>query len=321
MSNTKTTDNSAGMPAFADCASTVLDCKPIARLKCDLGEGLLWDERSGQVLMTDILRGQLIQIDLGSESVRSWSFDEPLAWVLKTTATEKYLLGLKSGIALFDTQKPGPLHWINRDFPGHPMHRLNDACVGADGSIWYGSMNTTDASGKEGLLARFSVSDGLQIHDQGFGVTNGPVISPDGQFLFFNDTLEGIVYRYRLSADAKSLKDRDIFAQFDVSQGFPDGMCFDNQGHLWIALWGGASIVQLDPQGQWLQKIAVPALNVTNVCFGGPLLDRLLVSTASIEMRPEDQQRFGGSGALLEVVNHRSVGVSTYSVREDASWT
>lgn len=309
------------MQASADCLSTAVGCKPICDLRCDLGEGLLWDDRTGHLLMTDITRGQLIQVDLSSESVSSWSFDEPLAWVMKTTTAEKYLLGLKSGIALFSPQKPGTLHWINRDFPGHSMLRLNDACVGADGAVWYGSMNTADPSGKAGQLASFSVSGGLQIHDQGFGVTNGPVISPDGQFLFFSDTLEGLVYRYRLSVDAKSLRDRQIFARFDASQGLPDGMCFDNQGHLWIALWGGASIVQLNPQGQLVQTITVPALNVTNVCFGGPWLDRLLVSTASIEMSPEDQQRFPASGALFEVLNHRCVGVPTYSVGGDASWT
>jgi len=298
-----------------------MDCKPITQLRCELGEGLLWDDRTGHLLMTDITRGRLIQVDLASENVQSWSFDEPLAWVLKTATPETCLLGLKSGIALFDSKNPDTWHWVNRDFPGHPALRLNDACVGADGSIWYGSMNMTDPSGQEGQLARFSIGDGLQIHDQGFGVTNGPVISPDGLFLFFSDTLAGIVYRYRLSADAKSLNDREVFTQFDASLGLPDGMCFDNQGHLWIALWGGACIVQLDPQGQLIQKITVPALNVTNVCFGGPSLNRLLVSTASIAMSPEDQQRFPASGALFEVLNHCCVGVPTYCVEGVASWT
>ncbi len=289
-------------------------CKPITALRCELGEGLLWDDRTGHVLMTDITKGHLIQVDIASESVQSWSFDEPLAWVLKTTATEKYLLGLKSGIALFDTQNPTTWHWINRDFPAHPTLRLNDACAGADGSIWYGSMNMGNPSAPEGQLARFSAFDGLQIHDQGFRVTNGPVISPDGQFLFFSDTLEGLVYRYRLSDDSKALNDRQVFARFDARQGLPDGMCFDNQGHLWIALWGGASVVQLNPQGQRVQQIPVPALNVTNVCFAGPSLDRLLVSTASIEMSPEDHQRFPASGALWEVLNHRCVGVPSHCV-------
>lgn len=314
-------DNTVMLHASSESSSTAIRCQQISSLKCDLGEGLLWDDHTGRLLMTDITKGCLIEVDLASESVRSWRFDEPLAWVLKTTASEKYVLGLKSGIALFDTQKPDALHWINGDFPGHHMRRLNDACVAADGLIWYGSMNMDDSSGKDGQLASFSVSDGLKIHDQGFTVTNGPVISPDGQFLFFSDTLQGMVYRYRRSADSKSLVDRQIFVQFQASQGYPDGMCFDAQSHLWIALWGAAAVVQLDQHGRLLQKIAVPALNVTNVCFCGPLLDRLLVSTASIEMGPKDKQQFPESGALFEVLNHCSSGVPSYSVSLDSSWT
>jgi xylono-1,5-lactonase len=282
---------------------------------------LLWDYHTGHLLMTDITQGKLMEVHLDSESVRSWQFDEPLAWVLKTTDSKKYVLGLKSGIAIFDTKDPGGLHWINNDFPGHQLLRLNDACVAPGGLIWYGSMNMVDSSGKDGQLASFSISDGLQIHDQGFTVTNGPVISPDGQSLFFSDTLQATIYRYRLSADSKSLLDRQVFARFDADQGYPDGMCFDKQGNLWIAMWGAASIVQLDPHGLPLLRISVPALNVTNVCFCGPSLDRLMVSTASIDMGPEEMQQFPESGALFEVLNHHSAGVPTYSVKLDSSWT
>jgi sugar lactone lactonase YvrE len=147
------------------------------------------------------------------------------------------------------------------------------------------------------------------------------VISPDGKYLFFNDTLQGIVYRYRFSADKGKLTDRQVFAKFAEDQGYPDGMCFDDEGNLWIALWGGASVVQLDANGRFLQKIFIPAKNVTNLCFCGPRLDRLLVSTASIGLSAEEARRYPDSGGLFEIDNHFSAGVATYLATVDPLWT
>ena len=295
--------------------------KKIFNFKAELGEGLVWDCSSNRLLMTDIMNGILIEIDIESASNRYWKFNEPIAWVLPTKICGNYLLGLKSGVGLFDTCKSDNFIWINQDFPGKSHCRLNDACVDSSGKIWFGSMNILNPSLRDGRLASFSPSDGLCIHDDGFTVTNGPLISPDGKYLFLNDTLQGIVYRYHFSPDQGELRNRQVFAKFAEDQGYPDGMCFDDEGNLWIALWGGASVVQLDSNGRFLQKISIPAKNVTNLCFCGPRLDRLLVSTASIGLSEDETRRYPDSGGLFEINNHFSAGVATYLATVDHLWT
>jgi D-xylonolactonase len=295
-------------------------CQQISDVKFDLGESLIWDSESNRLLMTDIMNGKLIELDLDSNSERQWQFDEPLAWVLPTALEKKYLLGLKSGIALFDPARPEMIRWVNRDFPIGSECRLNDASVDSAGRVWFGSMNMIDHSARDGCLASFAATDGVIIHDDGFAVTNGPVISPDGRSLFFSDTLQGTLYRYRLEIDSGKLSDRQVFAQFRAEQGFPDGMCFDIDGNLWIALWGGASVVQLDPAGKLLKQIPIPALNVTNLCFCGPNLDRLLVSTAAIGLSQEQLRRYPSSGALFELSGHLSAGFVSYPVILSPSW-
>lgn len=295
--------------------------KQIFNLKAELGEGLVWDCSSERMLMTDIMKGRLIEIDIESGSNRYWQFNEPLAWVLPTKTNGKYFLGLKSGVGLFDIYRPDNIFWINQGFPGKSHCRLNDACVDSSGNVWYGSMNILNPTLKDGCLASFSPSDGLYIHDDGFTVTNGPVISPDGKYLFLNDTLQGIVYRYCFSADLRKLCDRQVFAKFGEEQGYPDGMCFDAEGNLWIALWGGASVVQLDARGRFLQKISIPAPNVTNLCFCGPQLDRLLVSTASIGLTEEEAESYPASGGLFEISKHCSAGIAPYLATVDSLWT
>jgi D-xylonolactonase len=182
-------------------------------------------------------------------------------------------------------------------------------------------MNMHNPASTEARLSIFSDKEGLHIHEDDFTVTNGPVISPNRKFLFFNDTLRGTVYRYRLSADAGKLSDRRFFIKFSSDQGYPDGMCFDVEGNLWIALWGGASIVQLDTTGKLFRKIAIPALNVTHLCFCGPGFNRLLVSTAAIGLSEEETRLYPASGALFEISNHRSASVAPYPATLDPLWT
>jgi sugar lactone lactonase YvrE len=296
-------------------------CSQFTNVKCDLGEGLVWDNKSARMLMTDIMKGKLIEIDIGTKKNRCWVFEEPVAWVLPTAIHGKYLTGLKTGIALFDICKPDNIIWVNRNFPVDDNSRLNDACVDSSGRVWYGSMNMLNPSASDGRLASFSAKEGLHIHDEGFTVTNGPVISPDEKYLFFNDTLQGIVYRYQLMTESGNLKNRTVFKKFSSKEGFPDGMCFDQEGNLWIALWGGASIVQLDATGAVLKKVSIPALNVTNVCFFGPALDRLVVSTAAIGLSKQETTQYPVSGALFEVLNHGATGIKTFPAALDPSWT
>lgn len=300
--------------------NTDLPCRVLCSVKAELGEGLLWDAQRKRLLMTDIRKGRLLEIDIDSSVTHSWEFDQALAWVLKTQREGVYVLGFQSGLALFNVEQPSILRWINQDFPSQPGRRLNDACADAQGQIWYGSMNSTIPWSQDGQLASFTLGQGVRIHDSDFAVTNGPVVSPDGLYLYFNDTLQGTVYRYRLSASGGDVSEREVFAQFDSTQGYPDGMCFDTQGHLWIALWGAASLAELNPEGHLLRRVPVPAKNVTNVCFGGPDLDRLIVSTAAIEMSPEEDRRYPGAGDVFEVMHHGRIGLPPHSVILDPSW-
>ena len=175
-------------------------------------------------------------------------------------------------------------------------------------------MNSDDPWANVGQLASFSFQSGLHIHDSQFTVTNGPVVSADGEYLFMNDTLQGIIYQYRISMNGEKLSQRKVFAQFESKWGYPDGMCFDTNGNLWVALWGGASIVQLNPLGRVLRQIPIPTKNVTNLCFCGHDLDRLIVSSAVIDMNHAEHLQYPLAGGLFEIFNHGCTGLPTHYV-------
>jgi sugar lactone lactonase YvrE len=52
--------------------------------------------------------------------------------------------------------------------------------------------------------------------------------------------------------------------------GVPDGMTVDAEGKLWVAVYGGGALLQIDPETQTeLLKIEMPVLCPTSMAFGG----------------------------------------------------
>lgn len=286
-----------------------LEVRPLPiELSFILGEGLTWDCRRQRLLMTDILAKLVFEIDISTYAFTSWKMPEEVGWVLPTEECHRYAVGLRSGIATFDPRSPKQLHWINCEFPASLHIRLNDACTDSFGRIWYGSMSHEDSNRAEGKIASYEPDEGLKLHDSGFSVTNGPVINADATYLFLNDSLQGTIYRYCFSLATGTIRGREVFAQFPSSDGMPDGMCFDDSGCLWVAMWSGSKVILLDPSGKLCGEIAIPAANVTNVCFCGEALDRLIVSTAATL---DASGKVVVPGLLYEVHGHGSAGTST----------
>ena len=88
----------------------------------------------------------------------------------------------------------------------------------------------------------------------------------------------------------------------DPKDGFPDGMAIDENDMLWVGLWNGDAVANYNPiTGKLIRKIPVPAHNVTACAFGGPNLDKLYITTASLDMTDEEKARYPHAGSLFEV--------------------
>lgn len=84
------------------------------------------------------------------------------------------------------------------------------------------------------------------------------------------------------------ISNRRSVAQISKTQGLPDGMTVDADGKLWVALYGGGAIVQIDPETQTrLMTIKLPVLCPSSLVFGGKDLSELYVTSGA---RGEEQK-------------------------------
>ena len=60
----------------------------------------------------------------------------------------------------------------------------------------------------------------------------------------------------------------------------PDGATVDVDGCIWTALWGAGCVVRYTPDGRLDRTLPVPVSQPTCVCFAGPNLDILCVTSA-----------------------------------------
>lgn len=258
-----------------------------------LGEGPVWVPERGCLFWVDIEAPGIRWLHLAEGTTGSRAFPEPVGWIIPREGRRDFVVGLKSGFAAYDVEADR-LVPIGDPEPEHPDNRLNDAKVDHAGRIWAGSKHSTGGI-ESGALHRLDPDLTWRCLDRHYGVANGPTFSLDGRVLFHSDSDARTVYAFDL-ADDGSLTGKRPFLRFPEDWGYPDGMTTDAEGCLWIAHWGGGRISRIDPQGQWMRSITLPATNITSCAFAGPDLDRLFVTSSG-----QGHEQEPAAGALFEV--------------------
>ncbi len=242
-----------------------------------LGEGTLWSARDNAVYWVDILAPALNRLSLADGAVTRLAMPEPLGWVAERKAGG-FIGGFQSGFAEIYLD-PLTITPIGDPEPHFPGNRMNDGKADAQGHIWCGTMDMAEEHDR-GTLYRLAPDRSWTRVESDYRVPNGPCFSPCGQWLYHSDTAKRQMYRFRRTETGAT--DREPFIRFEEADGYPDGMTVDAEGHVWVAHWGGGRISRFTPDGTLDRAIPMPARQVTNICFAGPDLDRMFVSSATV---------------------------------------
>jgi sugar lactone lactonase YvrE len=86
-----------------------------------------------------------------------------------------------------------------------------------------------------------------------------------------------------------------VRVEIDIAGGFPDGMAIDQDGGLWIALWGAGAVNHYSQNGRLVDTISVPGVSQVSSCAFGGTDGSTLYITTSRQGLPEDEQPEAGS--------------------------
>ena len=267
-------------------------------LRCDLGEGPIWDPRGGVVRFVDIERSQIHRLDPVTGARHSWTAPCRVGSI-GLRARGGFVAGTKLGFATLDPDADA-FAVIDHPEPDLPANRFNDGKIDPHGNFWAGTMDDLKRD-RSGVLYCLHPDRTWTAIDLGYRISNGPAFSPDGAVLYHTDTVDKTTYAFDLAPDG-SLAGKRVFRTWRDVSGNPDGMTTDADGHLWVAFWDGWCVRRVSPEGDVVAEHRLPAAHVTSIAFGGADLDRLFVTTASQELDAAAAAAQPLAGGLFEVL-------------------
>lgn len=253
----------------------------------------MWDPKLGVLWWVDIPRGEVHQFDPASGRDLSIEVGEDVGAVVPCAA-DGMILALRTGISILD--RTGTLTPVAALQPHDPRLRFNDARCDPCGRLWAGTVRDDQAPGTAAL---YCLEPGGQLDRRLDGVTisNGLDWSLGGDTFYYADSGRGTVDAFEFDLEHGSLGRRRPFVRIDPADGFPDGLCVDAEGFVWVAVFGSWTVHRYAPNGRLDRRIDIPARDVTSVAFGGSSLDVMYVTSASERLDRDDwlsQPRAGG---------------------------
>jgi len=240
-----------------------------------LGEGPLWDAAEGDIVWVDIEAALVHRTSLAVADLRTSTIGEPVGSLAATD--ECGLVGATpSGVRRLDL--PGAPHAAR--FPESRLGlRANDGKAAPGGRFVVGTMGVGEP--RPGAGALWSFGEGPpQVLVAGTTISNGLAWSADGAVMYFIDTPTQQVVAFDHDPATGAVCSPRPEVQVASEVGAPDGMCIDDEGGLWVALWGGGAVHRY-VDGVLDAVVEVPTPLVTCPAFVGDDLSLLAVTTAS----------------------------------------
>jgi len=267
--------------------------------RAELGEGPAWDSAHQQLYWVDIFAGGLHVFDPKSQQDESLEVGQPLGCAAPTK-DGNLIVGVKDGIATLDLST-GKLNFIARPESHLPGNRFNDGKCGPDGRFLVGSMDNAEAEAT-GSLYSLSPNGALLTLQTSVRISNGLAWSPDYKTLYYIDTPTHQVVAYDYDLQNGEIANPRVAVTVPEALGWPDGMTSDLSGNLWVALWGGAALTVWNPaNGALVEKIAIPAKNVTSCAFGSLDQNELYVTSARKGLDSATLTAYPATGGLFRI--------------------
>ncbi|HEU5077778.1 MAG TPA: SMP-30/gluconolactonase/LRE family protein [Opitutaceae bacterium] len=244
--------------------------------RAELAEGPVWHE--GALWWVNIVSGTLNRLDVSTGLNTARATGDFLSSAVPK-GDGGWLVARRGECALLDW-KSGKLTPFAKPAEMPSGNRFNDGKCDPAGRYWVGSMDLK-LRPRRAALYRVDHDGRVERMIENLSLSNGVAWSAAGDRFFHVDTTERRLTAYDFDLARGTLSNARLIREFAESEGSPDGMAIDREDKLWIALWGGSAVVQVDPRsGKTLSRHELPVAQVSACAFGGEDSSTLFITTA-----------------------------------------
>lgn len=266
--------------------------------KSELGEGAIWNYKTGKLLWINI-KGEILNLYDPQTGSNREMFTGQMIGTVVPTASDNVLVALQNGIYALNIKNGAKKLLVNPE-KNLPNNRFNDGKCDPAGRFWAGTMSTVGEDGA-GTLYRFDSDTTIHKMIEKVSISNGIVWSADKTKMYYIDTPTHKVMAYDYNNETGEISNATVAVNIPNEMGSPDGMTIDEKGNLWVALWGGFAVSCWNPEtGVLVTKVDVPAKNVTSCAFGDDDLGTLYITTAREDNTKEELEKYPNSGGVFK---------------------
>ena len=251
--------------------------KVLWNLKSKLGEGTLWVKEHNSIYFVDIKKKRIHILNVKNKKKKTIRVNKEIGF-LAHIKKNIFILGLQGELRIVNlkTKKTIKSIFIERNIK---LNRINDGKTDQNSRLWFGTMDDTEKE-ESGSFYCLKPSYELIKIDDSYTVTNGPAITHDDKKLYHVSSLQKKVFCY--DKNNSTLSNKRIFFELDSNDGYPDGLTIDDDNFLWLAVWGGSKVIRISPNGEVDKILTFPTSQITSCVFGGPEMNILFVTSASV---------------------------------------
>ncbi|MCC6000869.1 MAG: SMP-30/gluconolactonase/LRE family protein [Pararhodobacter sp.] len=249
-----------------------------------LGESPIWDDRLQRLYWIDSVARRVHRHDPLRGDLASVTLPSTIG-TIGLCADGRLVVGLVDGVYLTDPET-GACELFWRVDPPDERMRLNDGRVDRQGRFVIGGMGIH--AEPRGRLFRIDTGGRAEVLASGIRISNALCFSPDGRTMYHADSLDRYIRAYDYVTEATSqaddagrqpLRAPRVFADTQQFAAGPDGATVDSEGFVWVALVNVGKIARFTPAGRLDRLIDAPTDLPTCLCFGGPDLTTLFVTS------------------------------------------
>lgn len=262
-----------------------------------VGECPIWDYKYNRLLWIDT-QG-CVFIYTPSDGKNRQIIINKLVGTIVPYTKDIVIVALEDGIYKLNIETE-ELTFLAAPEGGIEGNKYNDGKCDVCGRLWLGTMDNNCTPEK----GNFFVYDGQKSKKvlSKVSISNGIAWSLDNKIMYYQDTPLLSISAFDFNIEKGEISNRTEIIHFEDNMGTPDGNTIDEEGMLWVANWGAACVTRWNPQtGKLLQKIDIPALNVSALAFGGKNLDELYITTASYYMPKNKENCYPDAGKLFVI--------------------
>lgn len=245
---------------------------------CQLGESPVWHEERNSCFWVDIERRRIFEYNWSRKSVAHYQLDHRVSLIVPGK-DDDLILGLQGGIGKFNLCT-GFMSWVTDLGIDWKNHRCNDGNTDSNGRLWVGTMEMNHRK-EGGSVYCIDKNKEVKIKIEKVSISNGMAWSVDNKRLYYTDSLTREIISFFYEEDSGEIGFDKIAVRIPEKMGLPDGMAMDEEGMLWVALWGGFGVGRFDVHsGEMGTFIEIPVPNVSSCAFAGKERDHLVITTA-----------------------------------------